>query len=179
MKMLRTGRPLVYVDCFAGKGKFDDGNSGSPIFALDIFQAGLQNSTVQSQKKSVEAYFVELDYHNELTKNLEPYYKCDPSLKIFVKPGNYEDQIRQILCGKNGINLFLYLDPYGIKHLDLKFLGLLSSNSSNQKFRSTEFLLNFNSHGFLRVACQFLKIDFPNEVSWEYLTVLRIRQKKC
>ena len=50
MKMLRTGRPLVYVDCFAGKGKFDDGNSGSPIFALDIFQDGLQNSTVQSQK---------------------------------------------------------------------------------------------------------------------------------
>ena len=169
MKILRTGKPLVYVDCFAGKGRFDDGNEGSPIIALDILQDWLQKSTVQSQKK-IEAYFVELDYPDELKNNLEPYCKCDPSLKIFVNPGNYEEQILQILHGKEGMNLFLYLDPYGVKHLDLKFLGSLSSNSDNPRFRSTEFLLNFNSHGFLRVACQFLKLDFPNEVNWEYLT---------
>lgn len=169
MKILRTGKPLVYVDCFAGKGKFDDGNEGSPIIALDILQDWLRRSTVQSQKK-IEAYFVELDYPDELKKNLESYCKCEPSLKIFVNPGNYEEQILKILHGKEGKNLFLYLDPYGVKHLDLKFLGSLSSNSDNPRFRSTEFLLNFNSHGFLRVACQFLKLDFPNEVNWEYLT---------
>lgn len=171
-KILRTGRPLVYVDCFAGKGRFDDGNVGSPIIALDIFQHWLKKTTVQSQKKSIEAYFVELDYHDELKKNLEPYFKCDPSLNIFVNPGSYEEQIRQILQDKKGMNLFLYLDPYGVKHLDLEFLGSLSSNSGNSKFCSTEFLLNFNSHGFLRVACQFLKINFPSisEVNWDYLT---------
>ena len=35
-KILHTNRPLVYVDCFAGKGKFAVGNNGSPLIALDI-----------------------------------------------------------------------------------------------------------------------------------------------
>lgn len=34
-KILHTNRPLVYVDCFAGKGKFADGNNGSPLIALE------------------------------------------------------------------------------------------------------------------------------------------------
>jgi len=33
-KALKTGQPIFYVDCFAGKGKFEDGKSGSPIIAL-------------------------------------------------------------------------------------------------------------------------------------------------
>lgn len=40
-KILYTYKPIAYVDCFAGKGKFDDGNPGSPLIALDIFQKSL------------------------------------------------------------------------------------------------------------------------------------------
>ena len=40
-KILYTRNPLVYVDCFAGKGKFDDGNPGSPLIALDFFNRDL------------------------------------------------------------------------------------------------------------------------------------------
>lgn len=35
-KILATRRPLFYVDCFAGKGRFDDGTKGSPLIALEI-----------------------------------------------------------------------------------------------------------------------------------------------
>ena len=35
-KILHTRKPLIYVDCFAGKGKFDDGKQGSPLIALDL-----------------------------------------------------------------------------------------------------------------------------------------------
>lgn len=102
-----------------------------------------------------------------MKKNLEPYCRLGRNLEIFVKAGNYEEQICQILDDKKGMNIFLYLDPYGVKHLDFEFL---SSLSNKQKFRSTEFLLNFNSHGFLRVACQFLKVDFRDKVNWDYFT---------
>lgn len=37
-KIIHTYRPLVYVDCFAGKGKFADGNPGSPMIALEIIK---------------------------------------------------------------------------------------------------------------------------------------------
>ena len=166
-KILSTGNPLLYIDCFAGRGNFDDGNNGSPIIALDIFQNYLQKSPVRSHKNFVTAYFIELNYPEELEKNLNPYYQIEPKLKIFVQAGNYEEQIRQILHGKKEMNLFLYLAPYGVKHLDLNFLGSLSGN---HQFRSIEFLLNFNSCGFLRVACQFLKINFPDKINWSYLT---------
>ena len=55
-KILSTGNPLLYIDCFAGRGNFDDGNNGSPIIALDIFQNYLQKSPVRSHKNFVTAY---------------------------------------------------------------------------------------------------------------------------
>ena len=30
-KVLMTKRPIFYVDCFSGKGRFDDGKPGSPV----------------------------------------------------------------------------------------------------------------------------------------------------
>ena len=35
---------LVYVDCFAGKGKFEDGNDGSPLIALKIISECLDST---------------------------------------------------------------------------------------------------------------------------------------
>ena len=84
---------------------------------------------------------------------------------FFVKAGNYENQIQKILQGHFRPNVFLYLDPYGVKHLDFEFLSTLSSKN----FNSVELLINFNSHGFLRVACKFLKVDVPDEINWNYL----------
>lgn len=36
-KILMTKHPVFYVDCFSGKGRFDDGKPGSPIIALNAF----------------------------------------------------------------------------------------------------------------------------------------------
>ncbi|TYZ27327.1 hypothetical protein FZ041_11590, partial [Selenomonas caprae] len=46
-KILHTHRPLVYVDCFAGKGKFEDGTPGSPIIAMDIFKNALSTTKIK------------------------------------------------------------------------------------------------------------------------------------
>ena len=35
-KVLTTNKKICYVDCFSGKGKFDDGQLGSPLIALKI-----------------------------------------------------------------------------------------------------------------------------------------------
>lgn len=44
-KILHTYKPLIYVDCFAGKGKFEDGRPGSPLIALDIIRSCCVDST--------------------------------------------------------------------------------------------------------------------------------------
>ena len=84
-KILHTGRPLVYVDCFAGKGKFDDGNPGSPLIALEAIDK-CQNIT--SMKFSqIEATFIDLNYADDLRKNLQKY----PWVNVI--DGKYEEKL--------------------------------------------------------------------------------------
>ena len=51
-KILHTGRPLVYVDCFAGKGKFDDGTPGSPLIALEAIDDLIEYDPSKMNKSS-------------------------------------------------------------------------------------------------------------------------------
>ena len=34
-KVLKTYKPIFYVDCFAGKGKFEDGNPVLPLIRIE------------------------------------------------------------------------------------------------------------------------------------------------
>lgn len=148
-KILHTRRPLVYVDCFAGKGKFDDGKQGSPLIALDIMQQGLNSSTMSGHLQIAPA-FIDLNYADDLRTNLRDY----PRVKIVS--GAYEDEIDGLLKNKGGCNVFLYIDPYGIKALNCsKF-----DEFANGQFYSIELLINMNSFGFIREGCRVMGKQF-------------------
>ena len=148
-KILYTRKPLVYVDCFAGKGKFDDGNLGSPLIALDIFQQGLASTKLDGKAK-IGAAFIDLNYASDLEVNLSNYKG------IKIVSGAYEDKIDELLESKTGCNVFLYIDPYGIKALDCtKF-----DNFANGQFNTIELLINMNSFGFIREACNAMGTKF-------------------
>lgn len=89
-KILHTYKPLVYVDCFAGKGKFDDGSPGSPLIALNIFESGLAKTKLDGKAK-ILASFIDLNYASELEINLSSY----KSGKINIVSGAYEDTIEK------------------------------------------------------------------------------------
>lgn len=99
-KIIHTHKPLVYVDCFAGKGKFDDGNPGSPLIALEIFKDTMA-STTQVGKPLIDATFIDLNYANDLRANLSNY----PRTNIIA--GSYEDTIESCLALKEKCNVFL------------------------------------------------------------------------
>lgn len=143
-KILHTNRPLVYVDCFAGKGKFEDGNNGSPLIALETIEQCRASTTMQRTK--IEATFIDLNYADDLRKNLAAY----PWVKIVS--GRYEDNIKTILQKKKNCNVFLYIDPYGIKALQCS----LFDDFAKGCFNSIELLINMNSFGFIREACHAL-----------------------
>ena len=148
-KILLTYKPLLYVDCFAGKGKFDDGNPGSPLIALDILKQ-CESSTSLKSKPIINSAFIDLNYASDLEKNLKDY----DGVKIVS--GKYEEEIDGLLQGKQGYNVFLYIDPYGIKALNCaKF-----DEFANGKFNSIELLINMNTFGFIREACRVLGAEF-------------------
>ena len=143
-KILHTRKPLVYVDCFAGKGKFEDGNPGSPLIALNIINECLISTTMEQAQ--ISTTFIDLNYADDLKENLRDY----PWANIIS--GKYEDNIQRILQNEKGSNVFLYIDPYGIKALQCSIFD----SFANGQFNSIELLINMNSFGFIREACNAL-----------------------
>jgi len=149
-KLRATGKPILYVDCFAGKGKFDDCKDGSPLIALNIIK------TIQSQntqfRTQVSPYFIELNHAVDLRNNTIEYPNAN------IVEGRFEDNIVNILTGKTNFNVFLYIDPYGIKALDCDLFDSIS-----QSFNTAELLINLNSFGFIREACRALAVNFREQ----------------
>ncbi len=160
-KVLRTNQPIFYVDCFAGKGRFEDGKPGSPIIALEARNASLAKTTIEEKAQKIKSCFIELNHAEELKKNISPL--CSSSNTIEVISGRFEDHIEKLLINKTNINIFLYIDPYGIRALNSKFFDKLST----LKFRSIELLINFNSFGFFRNACQALQTPYNPDLTIE------------
>lgn len=156
-KILHTYKPLVYVDCFAGKGRFDDGSLGSPLIALKIIEECIGSTTMRNP--NVETFFIDLNYAADLKKNLAPF----PNAKIIS--GTYEDNIYAILNEKCGRNIFLYIDPYGIKALQCSAFDQFARG----QFNSIELLINLNSFGFIREACNALGTTFTDKEIFEDL----------
>jgi three-Cys-motif partner protein len=171
-KILATHKPLIYVDCFAGKGKFDDNTDGSPLIALNIINECILTSRMDS--KSIDMYFIELNYDSDLRQNLP---QNNPNINIIS--GEYENNIENILRPMNGCNVFLYIDPYGIKALQHSLFRELS----RYRFNSIELLINLNSFGFIREACHALgnpydiDPDFFNDLVEYEPTVLNTSEK--
>ena len=59
-KILSMGNPILYVDCFAGKGKFDDGKNGSPLTALQSLDKSIELYRGRLPMPSVFMKFIEL-----------------------------------------------------------------------------------------------------------------------
>lgn len=70
--------------------------------------------------------------------------------------GRYEDYIENLLISRAEQNIFVCIDSYGIKSLKFSIF----EKWKNHKFNSIEILLNFNSFGFIREACNAMKVRF-------------------
>lgn len=150
-KILAMPNPLLYVDCFAGKGKFDDGESGSPLIALECLEK--RKSTGSALRVNMK--FIEMNHARDLRENLEG----QPTGLCEVIEGKFENKIIPLLQStkKNyaNCNVFLYVDPYGIKVLNAALFDALAT-----EFDTAELLINLNSFGFIREACRVMKVAF-------------------
>ena len=148
-KILRTGRGLQYVDAFAGKGMFEDGSKGSPVIACEVIDEAVRIS--QARYKSVSMLFVEKQYATELAANVARFPNAQ------VRSGTFELLSTNLSQTNSTTNLFLYIDPFGVKSLDLGFFLSVA-----RRFSTVEVLLNFNSFGFFRAACSAYNVSYTD-----------------
>lgn len=149
-KIMKSPNRTIYIDGFAGKGKFDDGALGSPLIVRDLIKEVERNSVVKQQK--IFPVFIEKKYATDLQKNIN-----DNSCKIFCD--DYKIKAKDIVSRADKFNVFMYVDPFGIKDLDFSIFTRLSQNPN-----STELLLNLNSFGFIREGCRLLKAKIDSDI---------------
>ncbi len=144
-KVSRRGNRILIADCFAGKGKFDDGAPGSPLLIADAVRSQLDTDA----GKGVKLVCIEKRYYQELKAVMSDY--------DFVSglDGDYEARMAFFLSEypARGQNLFLYVDPYGIKSLRFQHFAEVGRRG----YSTVELLLNLNTFGFLREGCRLLK----------------------
>lgn len=163
-KVLATGKKISYVDCFSGKGKFEDGNPGSPLIALEIRDKCLRQTKRNIDKSiAIDMTFIDLNYASDLKINLTAYDNCFGTPNVIS--GKYEDKIIDVLENKKGQNVFLYIDPYGIRALDTALFDQFQALG----FNSFEMLINFNSFGFFRDACRVMSVDYKHDSALQNL----------
>jgi three-Cys-motif partner protein len=156
---MKTNKPILYVDCFAGKGKFDDGKNGSPLTALDSLEKSIAQHHSDPRNGNIMPHifmrFIELNHGRDLRTNLDG--RMPERCKVI--DGKFEDNIIPLLQNAinqyHNLNVFLYVDPYGVKVLNAELFDNISA-----VFNSAELLINLNSFGFIREACRVMKVSF-------------------
>ena len=156
-KVIHTKKPIVYIDCFAGAGKFADGEDGSPRIALAERKKALERTT--STDARIDMYFIDPVYADQLKTNIADYPEDDGHGKVTVINGTYESTVSKILSTIAGANVFLYVDPFGIKNLGNRIFAEVCKSFDG----SVELLLNLNSFGFIREACRVTGAAYKGE----------------
>lgn len=136
------GRRVVYVDGYAGAGRYANGDDGSPRVALEVAQ---QLAELGGRgPRTLDCVFVEEDpeVRAELVKHVPTH---------MVRRGRIQDHLDEILELARGVPLFLFLDPYGMT-LDVETITnqVLNRPAAGQRLATTEVLVNFASHAIRR-----------------------------
>lgn len=144
-KVSKTKRPIIIADCFAGKGRFNNGEPGSPLFITDAIAHQLSDAS----SPDIKGVLIEKKYFNDLKRNIPDY----PWLTALE--GDFEERMEYFIRSYDprDQNFLLYVDPYGIKSVLFSYFERLHKKG----FHTFELLLNLNIFGFLREGCRLLK----------------------
>ncbi|KNF08524.1 hypothetical protein CLPU_6c00100 [Gottschalkia purinilytica] len=155
-KIINTRKPVYIIDCFAGKGKFDSGEVGSPLIIAEQINSNLnKKSSTDIKLLCIEK---NKNYYNALEQNLMPFKKF-----CYGFNGTFEDGFDSILKSINNKNVFFYIDPYGIKSLNFDIFNKIKKSNCH----SYEVLMNFNTFGFLREGCRILNYKYDSKFESE------------
>lgn len=136
-----SGR-VLYVDCHAGRGRYKEGQPGSPIVALTTLLSHSLRDKILANCEVI-FYFMENDEENTiaLKEELSLFKDIPHKVEINIITTDYESALEHILNnlnskGKNLAPSFLFVDPYGFKlRMDLLKQVLCQPSS--------ELLINF------------------------------------
>lgn len=139
--MARYNGRIVFIDGFAGPGRYTDGEEGSPIIAL---RALLEHRYFQQGQagREVVFLFVENDEGRAeaLRTELAELKKAKPLpewVKVAVKQGEFAAHITEILNtiqagGRQLAPTFMFADPFGFAGIPMEVIGRVVKNPRSE-----------------------------------------------
>lgn len=140
-KVATLGKPIVVADCFAGPGRFGDGEIGSPLIILKRL------ASLHQKGMNVSAFFIEErpDFYQDLIKNTS-----DFTVPHEMREGTFREHVKELAALAKFCTMFVYLDPF--KPEDLRFHDFQAVYDMIKSGQSIETLINFMSSSFLRAV---------------------------
>ena len=147
---------LIYYDGFAGPGRYQDGQEGSPLVALDV-------ALRHRKRLNCELVFVFVEEDLERARWLEqvelPRVNRPDNFKVQVLKQRFEDALRSTLDALDAQGLeiaptFAFVDPFGLKGLPFPLIERLLQR------RSCEVLVTFMTRDVNRFV-----IELPEHVA--------------
>ncbi len=146
-KVATLKKPILIVDCFAGCGRFGDGEPGSPLIIAPIIKKWRDKGV------PVSGEFIEADPENFrcLSESLQEF-------RAFATPrlGVFDELLPELAAKARQNTVFLYVDPYTVKGLVFARMKAVY-DQIRQASASVELLLNLNVATFLRWGLAALK----------------------
>ena len=146
-KVAQLKRPILIVDCFAGRGQFEDGEKGSPLIIAEAIKKWRETG------KNVWGEFIEADPDNyqALCQAVQPYAGyCTP------RHGTFDNRLPALAQRARSHTVFLYVDPYSVRGLVFSRMKQVFDQIQRAS-ASVEVLLNFNVVIFMRWALAALR----------------------
>ena len=155
-KVATLKKPILIVDCFAGCGRFADGEPGSPLIISSIIRKWRDKGI------NVAGEFIEADPSNfaRLQESLTEDHDFAKT-----KHGTFDEHLPELAARAKQNTVFLYVDPYSVR--GLVFVRMRSVyDQIRRASASVEVLLNFNVATFMRWGLAALKrhSDIPPEM---------------
>ncbi len=147
-KVRKLDRPILLVDLFAGPGKFEDGEPGSPLIMLEAAEP----LAVAGHPIRVLLVERDPDLVARLRKNTAPYEGLAD-----VRHADSLDLMEEIAAAAATSTVFLYVDPFTIGRLHLDRLAAVYSKIRDGS--SVELLFVFMVPIFLRWARACLEAE--------------------
>lgn len=151
-KIARVKRPVLIVDGFAGRGKFRDGNPGSPLLIAEVVREVRQTSP------GTAFSILCVERSDEIIDDLRGFVGNEAT----VVHGRFQDQISEVAARAKNESVFLYLDPYTSTGLHLADLERVFAALRNGM--SVEVLMNFNGAAIARHGASVLGVTVEPEV---------------
>jgi len=118
----RMENKIAYIDLFAGRGYYEDGNKSTPLLVLE---KAIQNPDLREMLITI---FNDMDNNN--IKSLEAAIsKLEGISALKHKPKLYNEEVGEELVKEleqtHFIPSLFFVDPYGYKGLSLRLIGAL------------------------------------------------------